>query len=360
MQCMETLIQAGADVNTRSQSGETALLVAAASSHFDCVEILMRAGADVNAQSHYHFALISAAHNGNVEWTENLIQAGSDVNRRDVGGGTAVKYAAACGHRKCVDILIKAGADVNIRDNSGGTPLHMVAHGCDYSCVEMLIKAGIGVNFMDQEGHTALTLAAWFGRDKYIKMLLEAGAELHTLPQWPAKTELLYAAKSGNPECIKILLQAGADMNGIDGEGYSVLHELLNFVNEHQRRITCLRLLLAAGANVNKWNRMGKTAATGFLAGGGLSWTQEWKNAILKLCFTAGEDIGSATEEVRKNLIGSESEMCLRHLCRKTIRNHLLELDPHQNLFVRVPRLGLPTALSDYLLFTMSLQDDDN
>ena len=148
-------------------------------------------------------------------------------------------------------------------------------------------------------------------------------------------------------------------MNAVDDEGNSMLHALLTpFKNGYQKRMTCFRFLLGAGANVNKWNRIGRTAVSGLLAGGGLSWTQEWKYAILKLCFSAGQDIGSATEEVRKNLIGCESEMCLRNLCREAIRNHLLKLDPHQNLFVRVPRLGLPAALNKYILYGMSLKDE--
>ena len=190
-------------------------------------------------------------------------------------------------------------------------------------------------------------------------MLLKAGAELHTLPQWPRQTELLLAADSGNPECIKILLQARADVNAVDVEGNSILHALLKpFANDYRERITCLRLVFAAGANVNKWNMRRKTAVTDILIWEGLSLTQECRYAIIKVCFIAGQDIGSAKEQVRKNLAESELEICLRHLCRKAIRNHLLKLDLHQNLFIRVPRLGLPAALNKYVLYGMSLKDE--
>ena len=40
------------------------------------------------------------------------------------------------------------------------------------------------------------------------------------------------------------------------------------------------------------------------------------------------------------------------------IREHLLELDPHTHLFYRVPRLGLPDVVTDYLLFNMSIEKD--
>ena len=50
--------------------------------------------------------------------------------------------------------------------------------------------------------------------------------------------------------------------------------------------------------------------------------------------------------------------MKLKHICRQVIRKHLLELDPHQHLFGRVPRFGLPNALNKYLMFNVSLETD--
>ena len=54
-----------------------------------------------------------------------------------------------------------------------------------------------------------------------------------------------------------------------------------------------------------------------------------------------------------------EVALNLKHLCRETIRKHLLQLDPHENLFHRVPRLGLPALLQRYLLYNQTLDDDD-
>lgn len=48
----------------------------------------------------------------------------------------------------------------------------------------------------------------------------------------------------------------------------------------------------------------------------------------------------------------------LKHLCRDAIRKHLIELDPHQHLFGRIPQLGLPSLLTRYLLYNVSLDED--
>ena len=36
-----------------------------------------------------------------------------------------------------------------------------------------------------------------------------------------------------------------------------------------------------------------------------------------------------------------------------------MKLDPHSNLFNRIPRLGLPEVLNQYLLYGVSFDDDD-
>ena len=47
----DILLQSGADVNTRSDSGDTALIMAAAGGHDQCVRALLRTGANVNVRN---------------------------------------------------------------------------------------------------------------------------------------------------------------------------------------------------------------------------------------------------------------------------------------------------------------------
>ena len=80
------------------------------------------------------------------------------------------------------------------------------------------------------------------------------------------------------------------------------------------------------------------------------------------LLFVAGEKIQS--ENVRKvildfGFIESLQKPNLMNITRCSIRDHLLALDPHTHLFGRVPKLGLPTALTRYLLYDQTLDDED-
>ena len=49
-------------------------------------------------------------------------------------------------------------------------------------------------------------------------------------------------------------------------------------------------------------------------------------------------------------------KLSLKWACREVIRRKLIQSDPHTNLFIRVPKLGLPKILQSYLLYDMSLE----
>ena len=46
-------------------------------------------------------------------------------------------------------------------------------------------------------------------------------------------------------------------------------------------------------------------------------------------------------------------------ICRRRIREHLREVDPHTHLFSRVPKLEIPDTLHGYLLYDQTLNNDD-
>ena len=68
---------------------------------------------------------------------------------------------------------------------------------------------------------------------------------------------------------------------------------------------------------------------------------------------------GVGQDDVPGFLLQKEINLNLKHICREAIRKHLLDADPHSNLFGRIPRLGLSGCLTEYLLFKQSLDDND-
>ena len=80
----------------------------------NCVELLIDAGADVNTNN-IKTALIWAAERGRDKCVKILIEAGADINIQNKNGETALMSAAHKGYDKIVKMLIEAGADVNVQ-----------------------------------------------------------------------------------------------------------------------------------------------------------------------------------------------------------------------------------------------------
>ena len=112
-------LDAGADVNARTENGYTPLHWAAGWGTAETVQLLIAAGADVNARTENGYTPLHWAAWKNAETTEALITAGVDVNARAEGGRTPLLSAAILGTAEGVQLLIAAGADITAKDGFG-------------------------------------------------------------------------------------------------------------------------------------------------------------------------------------------------------------------------------------------------
>ena len=119
-------------------------------------------------------------------------------------------------------------------------------------------------------------------------------------------------------------------------------------------RVECVRSLLQAGAHVNVEKIPGHVQAKIARLKKLLSDPSSLQ-IVINLLLAAGEELDEEYPD-------TPEEIRLNHLCRGSIRKHLLNLNQNENMFVRVPKLGLPAILTDYLLFNQKLQklDGDN
>ena len=160
--------------------------------------------------------------------------------------------------------------------------------------------------------------------------VLQAGADVNRTNQQTGQTALMEAASNACTKIAILLIEAGADVNKICARNETAL---LQFALKSN--VQGVRLLLRSGAKLN--------------IGRQLIGTQQ---AYIRLLL----DAGGLT--VMPRLLKS-STYTLHHHCRLVIRRHLLKLDQHENLFVRIPRLGLPSRVTKYLLFDTSLDEND-
>ena len=127
------------------------------------------------------------------------------------------------------------------------------------------------------------------------------------------------------------------------------------------RVVDCIKILLRAGALINKFDNVGQNALLNSMRNDYKTYSNDEASVLL---FAAGEildgeiagcKVNTSTVVIPEFLRHKELKFCLKHLSRQAIRKHLIHLDPHTHLFWRIPHLQLPSALCKYLLYYLSL-----
>ena len=139
---LKAMLEAGGNADAAFGEGETVLMTAARAGNAESVRLLLEHGADVNASEHWHgqTALMWAAMENHAEVVQLLIDAGAQVDRastkhdwvkisysegnvpktRDLGGLTALQFAAREGSLESVEKLLAAGAEREDLDDAVG------------------------------------------------------------------------------------------------------------------------------------------------------------------------------------------------------------------------------------------------
>ena len=268
---------------------------------------------------------------------------------------------------------------MNAWNDEGYDALYFAADSSQYECVDILLKAGADVNNRTDDGETALLAAVTESntndeekdRVKTVNILIKAGADVN-IKNKRDQTTLFYAS---DYMCMNMLVEAGADVNITDYNGNNALHFLVNLDNDDKDYADYaknyrqnVKRFLRAGIHINTFNKSQGKNVLAILLHYKYKYRDLYETADeiyykdpMKLLYAAGETLDGTEEEKIPEVLKFEDEKLeLKHICREAIRKHLLKLDPHQHLFGRVPRLGLPSILTEYLLFNQSLETSDS
>ena len=113
-------IEAHYDLDTRDESGYTALILAAYHGQKAAVEQLLVAGANPCSQDKRgNTALMGAIFKGEVSIAHRLLAADCATDERNNSGQTAAMYAALFQRKDILDALAAKGADLDARDDRG-------------------------------------------------------------------------------------------------------------------------------------------------------------------------------------------------------------------------------------------------
>jgi ankyrin repeat protein len=220
---VQSLLAHGANPNSKDARGDSALDAAAVQGNADLVVLLLDKGAEVNTPTRGGItALMMAAAGGRIVKTD----ARGEVDYGQEGFFDVL--SARGGHRLDMD------AKQRTRDDPG------------VAALKALLAHGAQVNAQAQDGKTALWWAVRTQDITKVRLLLDA----HTDPNIPDKETgpaLGLAVFKKQPEIVQALLRHHADPNRLDPHGQTPLAKAIYW---HHRDIA--DLLLAGGADINK------------------------------------------------------------------------------------------------------------
>ncbi|XP_076315098.1 uncharacterized protein LOC143227549 [Tachypleus tridentatus] len=268
-------------VATRDRSGKTALHYCTENKDITCADLILKTDPslinekDEEGYSALHLAVIC----GNKLMAKYLIDKGADVNSVDNELHTCIHWATVCGELDCLDILIDASGDPATPDIHGAYPIHYAAQMCGpnretgndvtlgLAVLHKLLARGVDVSVKDKDGRQPLLWAASVdprpSKTSYssessdvIVALVNAGASVAAEDK-DGLTALHCAASRGHVDCLETLINlCGAEVETIDSNGCTAL-----FFAVTLGHADCTQLLLQHGADPNRQDRKGRTAA---------------------------------------------------------------------------------------------------
>jgi ankyrin repeat protein len=248
---VQHLLQQGANANARDEAGDTALMRAALYADVEMMRFLVESGADVHVRGQDGTAPLLRT-NHNLDKMRLLLDRGAPVDDFAI-----VAAASVPGSRSALELLLAHGG--NVRAAVPAYTALMAAAGTgDLDAVNCLLDHGANVKAQTSTGFTALIGAALSGNAKVVALLLERGADPNAvceLERGILQTSAGVAASMGHADCLRLLMAAGADIN-VQGGPFN--HNALLGAATTASKETVHLLLAKANVDATDWS--GSTA----------------------------------------------------------------------------------------------------
>jgi len=257
----QCLIDFGCDLNSRTDSGDTALMICAKYKQEECLKVLTRAGADFGLVNSAGQSASSIAES--YKWSHGFQQAVVDVIRNgkipkssNTSTFSPLIFVSKAGDAEALKTVIESGEfDLDYQDDSGlSAAMHTAIKG-HVESFRLLVYAGADVKLCSKSGETAITLSELNQNcNLFEKVMLE-----FTLEKGNQNTGGFYAlhcaARRGDLDAVTLLTSKGFDVNVPDGEDYTPL-----MLAAREGHASLCKLLISYGAHCNAKNARGETA----------------------------------------------------------------------------------------------------
>ncbi len=250
------LIEAGADVNAKDATVQSAYLVATSEGYLELLDLTLANGADVASLDSFNgTGLIRAAERGHARVVGRLLQAGIDVDHMNRLGWTALHEAIILGrgtdrYVDTVRLLVAGGADLRLAPLEDGIAPLDHADARRQVVVATTLRTALETP-VPADPDRALLAAAAEGDADRVAIALRAGADLETRDE-RRRTALLIAASEDHVEVARLLVALGADANAVDDR-----RDTPWLVTGVTGSVAMGEVLLGAGADLRLRNRFG-------------------------------------------------------------------------------------------------------
>jgi ankyrin len=293
---LRKLLDAGADPNTATPGGETALMTASRTGNVEAVTLLIDRGANVNARDtvRAQTGLMWAVTENHPSIVKLLVARGADIKARTTVTTPKGEYVPARAGGASGNGIIRQRALP--KADGGMTPLLFAVRDGNVAMTRLLLELGADINQSSGNHTSPLLIALLNGQVALATELLERGANPNLADDYKRgalfaaielrnfnyeKYPFLYGDRRDPLDLIKALLEKGADPNLRTDT--TPVHGLMQFdgswVNFDGQTpfiraalsgdIAVMRLLLAHGADSNIATTHGSTA---LMAASGINW----------------------------------------------------------------------------------------
>ncbi|XP_059657725.1 uncharacterized protein LOC132304179 isoform X3 [Cornus florida] len=300
---LQQFINAGCNLNSKTNSGDTALMICARNKCEECLQLLALAGADfglVNLAGQcaksiaesmwlalgFQQAVLDVIRTGKIPQSSNasvfspilfVTQANDiealkklveqpeiDLDEQDGNGFSAAMLAAAGGLVEAFRLLVYAGANVKLSNKYGETAITLSEANKKSDAFEkVILEYALAKGKHASTGFYALHRAAWRGDLESVRMLTSGGYDVN-VPDSDGYTPLMLAARGSHGSMCELLISCGArcDIENSTCETALLLARKHGKGNDAERVILdeLARTLVLSGGHVKKHTKGGKGA----------------------------------------------------------------------------------------------------
>ncbi|WP_353282507.1 ankyrin repeat domain-containing protein [Wolbachia endosymbiont (group A) of Myopa testacea] len=282
LKIIELLVDKGASLEAKTNDGLTPLHVAIQHNNTTpkIIEFLLNKGVNIEAKTKNDWTpLHHAIFKDRLDIVRVLSSRGANIEAKTSDGKTPLDLAIQGNYTDIVGFLkqteldkklltatengdlsevkkfVGQGANVNVIDVGifGRKPIHIAAEKNYKDIIEFLLGKGVSVDDTSNYGWAPLHYTASKGCLEVAKFLVDKGANIN--PQNVYGREPIHiAAEHDNKNIIEFLLNKGVSVNEVDKDGWMPLHWAS--WNGH---LNIIEYLVGKGANINTKDRNGKT-----------------------------------------------------------------------------------------------------